>query len=123
MCGLLCESIVGWNSQVGATPGSIGFKMVSIISFLASPNVASTSPPQPPHLLPRWQHVLVYSNHESLCHRHQHRLKMGCILDYVGVTLGRCPLSKTHPLAWQPIWGGHAMVPACGRNDKQSAHR
>ena len=35
---------------------------------------------------------------------------MSCILDYVAVMLFGCKLCKNHPLAWQAIVGGGAVV-------------
>ena len=44
--------------------------------------------------------------------------KMGCILDVVEGMLVRCPLSKNHTLAWQPLWGGGGIrVPWCRHVD------
>ena len=47
MCGLLRERNAGWNSQVEPALGSSGLKMVSTVSLLASPTVASI--PLPSH--------------------------------------------------------------------------
>ena len=106
---------------MGATPGCTGLKVVSTISLLASPTMHCLNPPpQPQHLVPGWHHVLMNSTDESLYRRHRHRLKMGCILDYVAVMLVECPLSKKSPLGVATHWGGgDAIVLGCGCNDKQ----